>query len=251
MLAKRIIPCLDVAHRRVVKGRHFRDLVDQGDPAELAEAYASAGADELVFLDIDATVEGRATLIDLVTQVARRVFIPLTVGGGIRTTDDMRELLRAGADKVSIQTAAVAHPELVKAAAARFGSQCVVVAIDAQRCGPGWVVLTHGARQGTGLDAIAWAGELCRLGAGELLVTSIDADGTKSGYDLALTEAIAARVGIPVIASGGAGGPQDIVAVLTEGRADAALAASIFHSGKWSVDTLKAELQAAGVAVRI
>jgi cyclase len=250
MLAKRIIPCLDVAHRQVVKGRHFRTLVDQGDPVGLAAAYGESGADELVFLDIEATVEGRATLVDLVSHVARQVFIPLTVGGGVRTTDDIRELLRAGADKVSIQTAAVADPELVSAAASMFGSQCVVVAIDAQRREQGWEVLTHGARTATGIDAIAWAGELFRLGAGELLVTSVDADGTRSGYDLALTSAIADTVGIPVIASGGAGGPQDIAAVLIEGHADAALAASIFHSGQWTVDALKGELEAAGVPVR-
>ncbi|MGC2191180.1 MAG: imidazole glycerol phosphate synthase subunit HisF [Candidatus Dormiibacterota bacterium] len=250
MLAKRIIPCLDVAHRQVVKGRHFRRLVDQGDPIGLAAAYGESGADELVFLDIEATVEGRATLVDLVTQVARQVFIPLTVGGGVRTTEDIRELLRAGADKVSIQTAAVADPHLVSAAASTFGSQCVVVAIDAQRRPDGWEVLTHGARTATGIDAIAWAGELFRLGAGELLVTSVDADGTRTGYDLALTSAIADTVGIPVIASGGAGSPQDIAAVLIDGHADAALAASIFHSGQWTVDALKGELAAAGVPVR-
>ena len=250
MLAKRIIPCLDVAHGHVVKGRNFRALRDQGDPVELAAAYAAAGADELVFLDIEATVEGRATLIELVAQVARQVFIPLTVGGGVRTTEDIRELLRAGADKVSIQTAAVSNPALVKKSATMFGSQCVVVAIDAQRREQGWELLTHGARVATGLDAIAWARELDRLGAGELLVTSVDADGTRAGYDLALTSAIAESVGIPVIASGGAGGPQDIVAVLTAGHADAALAASIFHSGRWTVDAVKGELEAAGVPVR-
>jgi cyclase len=250
MLAKRIIPCLDVAHRQVVKGRQFRTLVDQGDPVELAGAYARAGADELVFLDIEATIEGRATLVDLVSRVAREVFIPLTVGGGVRTTDDVRELLRAGADKVSIQTAAVADPTLVQAAASLFGSQCVVVAIDAQRRDHGWEVLTHGARKASGLDALDWARELSRLGAGELLVTSVDADGSKAGYDLALTAAIAETVSIPVIASGGAGGPQDMIEVLTEGHADAALAASIFHSGRWTVDAIKVELEAAGVPVR-
>ncbi|HVB52901.1 MAG TPA: imidazole glycerol phosphate synthase subunit HisF [Candidatus Acidoferrales bacterium] len=250
MLAKRIIPCLDVARGRVVKGRHFRNLLDQGDPVQMAAVYAASGADELVFLDIEATVEGRDTLIDLVTEVARQVFIPLTVGGGVRTTEDIRVLLRAGADKVSVQTAAVADPHLVEAAASLFGSQCVVVAIDAQRRGQGWEVLTHGARIPTGLEAVAWARELSRLGAGELLVTSVDADGTKGGYDLALTAAIADSVRIPVIASGGAGGPADLVAVLTEGRADAALAASIFHSGRWTVTGVKAELEAAGVPVR-
>ncbi|HUY10383.1 MAG TPA: imidazole glycerol phosphate synthase subunit HisF [Candidatus Dormibacteraeota bacterium] len=250
MLAKRIIPCLDIAHRRVVKGHQFGGLVDQGDPVDLAASYAEAGADELVFLDIEATVEGRATLIDLVTQLARRVFIPLTVGGGVRTTQDIRDLLRAGADKVSIQTAAVGNPSLVSSAASSFGSQCVVVAIDTRRREQGWEVYTHGARRATGLDAVAWAAKLCRLGAGELLVTSVDADGTNAGYDLALTAAISDSVSIPVIASGGAGGPQDLVAVLTEGRADAALAASIFHSGRWTVAAIKDELRAAGVAVR-
>jgi cyclase len=250
MLAKRIIPCLDVARGRVVKGRHFRDLIDQGDPVQMAARYAESGADELVFLDIEATVDGRGALIELVTRVARQVFIPLTVGGGIRTTEDMRTLLRAGADKVSVQTAAVADPNLIKAAASQFGSQCVVVAIDAQRRQQGWEVLTHGARVSTGLDAVAWAGELSRLGAGELLITSVDSDGTRAGYDLALTSAIADSIRIPVIASGGAGGPEDMVAVLTEGHADAALAASIFHTGRWTVDAVKAELEAAGVPVR-
>lgn len=250
MLAKRVIPCLDVAGGRVVKGRHFRALIDQGDPVALAEAYAADGADELVFLDIEATVDGRATLLDLVRRVARQVFIPLTVGGGVRSADDIRDLLRAGADKASIQTAAVNDPELVSRAARAFGSQCVVVAIDAGRRGPGWQLHTHGARVPTGIDAVAWAVRMQELGAGELLLTSIDADGTRQGYDLEFTRAVADRVSIPVIASGGAGQPQDLVAVFQEGHADAALAASIFHQDRWSIAAVKAELAAAGVAVR-
>ena len=250
MLAKRVIPCLDVAGGRVVKGRHFRTLVDQGDPVALAQAYAAAGADELVFLDIEATVEGRATLLELVRRVARQVFIPLTVGGGVRSADDIRDVLRAGADKASIQTAAVADPDLVSRAARAFGSQCVVVAIDAGRRGPGWQLHTHGARVPTGIDAVAWAVRMQELGAGELLLTSIDADGTRQGYDLEFTRAVADRVSIPLIASGGAGQPQDLVAVFQEGHADAALAASIFHQDRWSIAAVKAELAAAGVAVR-
>lgn len=250
MLTKRIIPCLDVAGRRVVKGLHFRAMLDQGDPVSRAAQYARDGADELVFLDIEATPLGRATMVDLVANVARQVFIPLTAGGGVRTTSDIRELLRAGADKVSIQTAAVSNPGLVQEAAQLFGSQCVVVAIDARRRGDGWELLTHGARVVTGRDPIAWACQLCELGAGELLLTSIDADGTKAGYDLELTAAIARAVDIPVIASGGAGGPGDMIDVLTHGHADAALAASIFHTGRWTVDQLKGELAKAGVPVR-
>jgi cyclase len=250
LLAKRVIPCLDVAGGRVVKGLHFKGLRDQGDPVELAALYARDGADELVFLDIDATLEGRATLVELVRRVAREIFIPLTVGGGVRATSDIRDLLRSGADKVSIQTAAVNNPDLIGESARLFGSQCVVVAIDAVRDGDKWRVFTHGARVATGLDAVAWAAEVAERGAGELLLTSVDADGTKAGYDVSLTREIADTVGIPVIASGGAGHPRDLVAVLTEGRADAALAASIFHTGKWTVGQVKEALAAAGVEVR-
>lgn len=251
MLTKRIIPCLDVAGGRVVKGTQFRRLRDQGDPVERARAYADEGADELVLLDINATTESRSATLEMVTRVARELSIPFTVGGGVRSESDFRDLLRAGADKVGVQTAAVTRPELVARAAAIFGSQCVVASIDARRNRQGWEVYTHGARRATGLDALEWARELERLGAGELLVTSIDADGGTSGYDLELTRAVADGVGIPVIASGGAGGPQDLVAVLTAGRADAALAASIFHSGQWTVAAVKAHLHSEGVVVRL
>lgn len=250
MLAKRVIPCLDVAGGRVVKGIHFKVLRDQGDPVELAALYARDGADELVFLDIDATLEGRATLAHLVRRVAREIFIPLTVGGGVREASDIRDLLRSGADKVSIQTAAVNNPDLINDSARLFGSQCVVVAIDAVRDGDRWRVFTHGARVATGLDAVEWAREVAARGAGELLLTSVDADGTKAGYDVSLTRAIADTVGIPIIASGGAGHPRDLAAVLTEGRADAALAASIFHTGTWTIKQVKEELAQAGVEVR-
>ncbi len=251
MLFKRIIPCLDVAGGRVVKGTHFRSLRDQGDPAELARVYSEEGADELVFLDIEATPDDRATLVDLVAKVARQIFIPLTVGGGVRSSADIRKLLRAGADKVSIQTAALQRPTLISEAAREFGSQCVVVAIDAQRCEQGWQVFTHGGRTASGMDALAWARQAEVLGAGELLLTSIDADGTCGGYDLKLTRAVADSVSIPLIASGGAGGPEDLIAVLTTGGADAALAASIFHSGQWPIGRLKARLDEGGVAVRL
>ncbi len=251
MLTKRIIPCLDVAGGRVVKGRKFRYLKDRGDPVELARRYAQGGADELVFLDIAATTEGRETMVELVARVARELFIPFTVGGGIRSKDDVKRLLRAGADKVAIQTAAVNRPALVTEAAEVFGAQCVVVSIDAQRHSRGWEIFTHGAVRRTGLDALRWAVEVEQLGAGELLVTSIDADGGRGGYDLELTRSIADRVGIPVIASGGAGGPEDLLAVLTEGHADAALAASIFHSGDWTISEVKTALRSGGVAVRL
>lgn len=250
MLARRIIPCLDVAAGRVVKGRHFASLRDQGDPVELARAYASEGADELVLLDIDATQEGRGTMVELVSRVARELFIPFTVGGGIGGEADILALLRAGADKISIQTAAVRSPGLVSRAAREFGSQCVVVAVDALRQECGWEVFTHGGRRSTGRDALAWARELEGRGAGELLLTSIDADGTGAGYDLELTRAVSGTVSIPVIASGGAGGPDDLSAVFRQGRADAALAASIFHSGGWTVAQIKERLAAAGIPVR-
>ncbi len=250
MLSKRIIPCLDVAGGRVVKGQHFLSLKDQGDPVTLACQYARAGADELVFLDITATPEARRTLASLVGEVAKELFIPFTVGGGIGSESDIRRLLRAGADKVSIQTAAVRTPLLVSRAAASFGSQCLVVAIDALRHEQGWELVTHGGRVATGIDALTWARQVEQLGAGELLLTSIDADGSRAGYDLDLTRAVADSVRIPVIASGGAGRPEDLVDVFLAGHADAALAASIFHSGKWTICEVKAHLQAADVAVR-
>jgi cyclase len=251
MLLKRIIPCLDTARGRVVKGTHFQQLRDQGDPVALARTYSEDGADELTFLDIDATPEGRATLVELVERTAHEVFIPLTVGGGIREVDEIRILLRAGADKVSIQTAAVQRPELITEGARAFGSQCIVVAIDAKRVGDAWIVFTHGGRTVTELDAVGWAIEAQRRGAGEILLTSIDADGTRAGYDIELTRAVVDAVQIPVIASGGAGHPKDLVAVLTEGKADAALAASIFHTGAFPIPQTKAYLASQGVPVRI
>ncbi len=251
MLLKRIIPCLDVAGGRVVKGTHFRDLRDQGDPVAMARAYSEQGADELVFLDIEAAPQQRATLIDVVERTAREVFIPFTVGGGIREVDEIRTLLRAGADKVSIQTAAVQRPELISEAARQFGSQCIVIAIDARReADDWWQVYTYGGRQPTGLDAIKWAQAAEQRGGGEILLTSIDADGTRRGYDIALTRAVAEAVQIPVIASGGAGHPRDLVAVLTEGRADAALAASIFHEDAFPIPQTKHYLKEHGVPVR-
>jgi cyclase len=251
MLFKRIIPCLDVAQGRVVKGTHFVSLRDQGDPVEFARRYSRDGADELVFLDIEAAPEGRATLIELVERTAAEVFIPFTVGGGIREADEIRLLLRAGADKVSIQTAAVQRPELITEGARAFGSQCIVVAIDARRTGEGrWEVTTHGGRKPAGIDAVAWASEAEERGAGEILLTSIDADGTRAGYDLELTRAVVDAVQIPVIASGGAGHPRDLAQVLTAGGADAALAASIFHSGAFPVPQVKQYLADHGVPVR-
>jgi cyclase len=251
MLLKRIIPCLDTARGRVVKGTHFQQLRDQGDPVALARTYSEDGADELTFLDIDATPEGRATLVELVERTAHEVFIPLTVGGGIREVDEIRILLRAGADKVSIQTAAVQRPELITEGARAFGSQCIVVAIDAKRVDDAWIVFTHGGRTLTELDAVGWAIEAQRRGAGEILLTSIDADGTRAGYDIELTRAVVDAVQIPVIASGGAGHPKDLVAVLTAGKADAALAASIFHTGAFPIPQTKAYLASQGVPVRI
>lgn len=253
MLRRRVIPCLDVADGRVVKGTRFVDLVDEGDPAELAERYASEGADEIVFLDISAAPEGRATLLDVVTRTAQRSFVPLTVGGGVRTDRDFRDVLRAGADKVSLNTAAVADPSLIGTCAARFGRQAVVVAIDARRRTdgrPGWDVLVKGGRETTGLDAIAWAERAVALGAGELLVTSMDRDGTRSGYDTELLRAITSRVGVPVIASGGAAGPEDFIAAVRDGGADAVLAASIFHRRIHSIGAIKDAMAAAGLPVR-
>jgi cyclase len=253
MLAKRIIPCLDVTGGRVVKGTHFLDLRDAGDPVALAARYDAAGADELVFLDITASAEGRGTMVAVVERTAEQVFIPLTVGGGISALDDVRRLLQAGADKVSINTAAVQRPVFIAEAAERFGSQCIVLAIDAKRRpdGQGWEVYTHGGRRATGLDAVAWAIRGAALGAGEILLTSMDADGTKAGYDLALTRAIARAVPVPVIASGGAGTLEDLRAALVEGEADAALAASIFHYGTHTIAEAKRYLAAHGVTVRL
>ncbi len=251
MLAKRIIPCLDVTAGRVVKGTKFLDLRDAGDPVECAKAYDRQGADELVFLDITASVDDRATMADVVSRTAEQCFMPLTVGGGIRTVEDFRTMLLAGADKVSVNTAAIKNPQLVADAAVAFGSQCVVVAIDAKRDGPGkWRVYTHGGRNPTELDAVAWAAEVARLGAGEILLTSMDADGTCGGYDIELTAAVSDAVRIPVIASGGAGELSHMAEVLAHGRADAVLAASIFHFGKHTIGEAKDFLAGHGVPVR-
>ena len=252
MLRRRVIPCLDVADGRVVKGTNFVDLVDEGDPPELAERYAAEGADELVFLDITAAPERRATLLDIVERTARRAFIPLTVGGGVRTVTEMRDVLRAGADKVSLNTAAVADPMLIARCAGRFGRQAVVVAIDARATVPGaWEVVVKGGREATGLDAVAWAERAVDVGAGELLVTSIDRDGTGTGFDNDLLRAITSRVGVPVIASGGAAGPADFVAAVRDGGADAVLAASIFHRRIHSIADVKSAMAAAGLLVRL
>lgn len=250
MLAKRIIPCLDIKDGRVVKGVNFVNLRDAGDPVEQSRLYDEQGADELVFLDISATNEGRRTTLDLVSRVAETVFMPLTVGGGIREVDDMRDLLLAGADKVSVNSAAVKRPELLSEGAARFGAQCIVLAIDARRNGGGWEVHVNGGRVPTGLDAIQWAVRGVELGAGEILLTSMDADGTLSGYDIELTRTVCDRVSVPVIASGGAGMSLHFAEVLTSGKADAALAASLFHDGKLRIPDLKKELQGWHVPVR-
>jgi cyclase len=252
LLAKRIIPCLDVRDGRVVKGVNFVNLRDAGDPVEQARAYDAGGADELVFLDISATAEGRATVVDMVRRVADGIFLPFAVGGGIRATADMRNILLAGADKVSLNSAAVRRPELLSEGADLFGSQCIVLAIDARQTGEGrWEVYVDGGRTPTGLDAMEWAARGVELGAGEILLTSMDRDGTRAGYDLALTRAAADAVNVPLIASGGAGTPRDFIDVLAEGGADAALAASLFHDGILEIGALKAELKAAGVPVRI
>ncbi|WP_374686369.1 imidazole glycerol phosphate synthase subunit HisF [Promineifilum sp.] len=253
MLAKRIILCLDVNNGRVVKGVNFVELRDAGDPVEQARFYDAEGADELVFLDITATHEARATVMAMARAVADQVFIPFTVGGGIRTVEDMRAILRAGADKVSINSAAVRQPELITAGATEFGSQAIVVAIDARRRldGAGWEVYVSGGRTPTGLDALAWAREAAACGAGELLLTSMDGDGTQTGYDVALTRAVAEAVNIPVIASGGAGTPEHFAEALTAGRADAALAASLFHYRQLSIRQVKAYLHERGVPVRL
>jgi imidazole glycerol-phosphate synthase subunit HisF len=250
-LARRVIPCLDVDAGRVVKGTQFVDLRDAGDPAELAARYDAEGADELVFLDITASHEVRAILLDAVRRTADALFIPLTVGGGLRTLDDIEAMLRAGADKVSLNSAALADPALVTAASERFGEQCIVVAIDARREGEGWGVYTHGGRRPTGRDAIAWAREATDRGAGEVLLTSMDRDGTGDGYDIPLTAAVARAVPVPVIASGGAGHPEHLREVLVEGLADAALAASIFHFAAHPLPATKAYLRDHEVPVRI
>ena len=251
MLAKRVIPCLDVKDGRVVKGVRFLHLRDAGDPVAAAQAYDEQGADELVFLDITASHEGRAIMLDVVRRTAEGIYMPLTVGGGIRGIDDIRALLRAGADKVSLNTAALKQPAVVKEAAERFGSQCIVVAIDAKRENGHWSVWSHGGRRPTGRDALAWVQEAAELGAGEILLTSMDRDGTKDGYDLALTRAVADAVSVPVIASGGAGVLAHLYEGLTLGKADAVLAASIFHFGAYTVREVKAYLRDQGVPVRL
>lgn len=251
MYAKRIIPCLDVKNGRVVKGVSFVNLRDAGDPVECAIAYDKKGADELVLLDITATHEGRGTMLDIVSRVADSIFIPFTVGGGIRTTDDFKELLRAGADKISVNSAAVRNPDLINDAAYKFGSQCVVCAIDAKRTKQGgWEVYLNGGRLPTGIDALAWAEEAVRRGAGEILLTSMDCDGQKQGYDLALTKAVSERVDVPVIASGGAGALEHFYDAFTVGQADAVLAASLFHFNEIPIADLKAYLSEKGIPVR-
>jgi len=250
MLAKRIIPCLDVKDGRVVKGVNFVGLKDAGDPVEIANRYDLEGADEVCFLDIAASHEERKILLDVVERTAEQVFIPLTVGGGIRTLEDIRVLLKAGADKVSINTAAVGDPAFIKKAAGRFGSQCIVVAVDAKRSGRGWKIFTHGGRKATEIDAVAWAKRMEDYGAGEILLTSMDRDGTKEGYDLELTRAISEAVQIPVIASGGAGTLEHLYQGLVEGQADAVLAASIFHYREFSIRQAKEYLRSRGVPVR-
>jgi cyclase len=254
MLAKRILPCLDVNAGRVVKGVNFVDLQDAGDPVELARMYNDAGADELVFLDITATHEDRDTMVDVVYRTAEQVFIPLTVGGGIQSLENIKKLLRAGADKVSVNSSAVRNPDFVNQASDRFGKQCIVVAIDARRRkdqnNPGWDVYVRGGRENTGIDAIKWAKEVAQRGAGELLVTSMDGDGTQAGYDLELTRTIAEQVEIPVIASGGAGNCHHIYEALTEGKAEAALLASLLHYGQLTIAEVKAYLQEHQVPVR-
>jgi cyclase len=253
MFTKRIIPCLDVHAGRVVKGVNFVDLRDAGDPVEIAKAYDKAGADELVFLDITASSDARNTVVDMVRKVAECVFIPFTVGGGIRTVDDFRAILREGADKISVNSAAIMRPELISEAADKFGSQCVVLAIDAKRRpdGSGWNIYKNGGRVDMHIDAVEWAMKAERLGCGEILLTSMDCDGTKNGYDLELTRTIAENVGIPVIASGGAGNMQHFKDALTDGKADAALAASLFHYKELEIRQVKEYLRAEGVSVRL
>ena len=266
MLAKRIIPCLDVTGGRVVKGVNFVELRDAGDPVEIAARYNEQGADELTFLDITATSDDRGLILHMIEAVASQVFIPLTVGGGVRTVDDVRRLLNAGADKTSFNSAAIANPQVIADASGKYGAQCIVVAIDAKRrsaadvkrmtlagqeIGPGWDVFSHGGRKNTGIDAVLWAVEMARRGAGEILLTSMDRDGTKSGFDLELTRAVSDAVGVPVIASGGVGTLDDLVNGIKIGGADAVLAASIFHYGEFTVGQAKARMAAAGIPVRI
>ncbi len=250
-LAKRIIPCLDVDRGRVVKGVNFVGIRDAGDPVEIARRYDQQGADEVTFLDITASSDDRETLVHVVEQVASEVFIPLTVGGGIRTLADVRRMLNAGADKVSINTAAVFNPEFVREATGHFGNQCIVVAIDAKRVGEGWEIFTHGGRKPTGIDAVAWARRMADYGAGELLLTSMDRDGTKIGFDLELTRAVSEAVEVPVIASGGVGNLAHLAAGVLEGKADAVLAASIFHFGEYTIEQAKRQMQAQGIEVRL
>lgn len=256
MLAKRIIPCLDVTNGRVVKGVNFVGLRDAGDPVDCAKAYEAQGADELTFLDITASSDGRDTMVDIVRRVAEEVFMPLTVGGGIRTPADVRKMLKAGADKVSFNTAAISNPEILNECSEMFGSQCTVLAIDARRNdandpSKGWTVFTHGGRNATELDAVSWAIEGAKRGAGEILLTSMDADGTKDGYDLELTCAVSEAVNVPVIASGGAGNVQHMVDAVIDGKADAVLAASIFHFGELTIREVKEQMSEAGVEVRL
>ena len=250
-LAKRIIPCLDVDNGRVVKGVNFVDIRDAGDPVEIAGRYNEQGADEITFLDITASHEGRDTTVHTVERIAREVFIPLTVGGGIRKVEDIRQMLNAGADKVGINTAAIDNPDLVREAADRFGSQCIVVAIDARQVGPRWEIFTHGGRNPTGIDAVSWASHMARLGAGEILLTSMDRDGTKDGFDLTLTRAVADAVSIPVIASGGVGNLDHLAEGILEGGADAVLAASIFHFSEYTIPQAKAHMAARGIEMRV
>ncbi len=251
MVTKRIIPCLDVKDGRVVKGINFLDLRDAGNPVEIGAAYSRKGADELVFLDITASFEKRGTLLEIVEKTASSVFIPLTVGGGIKNINDIKDILRAGADKISINTSAVENPRLITESADKFGNQCIVVAIDAKNIGPGnWEVYTYGGRTPTGLSAVKWAQKTVKMGAGEILLTSMDRDGTKSGYDVELTRVISEAVTIPVIASGGAGNLQHLFEVLDEGKADAVLAASIFHYGKYTIRQAKKYLTQKGIPIR-
>lgn len=250
MLAKRIIPCLDVTNGRVVKGVNFVDLIDAGDPVEIAKKYNDQGADELTFLDITASSDNRDLILGIIERVAEQVFIPLTVGGGVRAVNDVRRLLNAGADKVSINTAAINNPSLVSPAADRFGSQCIVVAIDAKKTGNDWEIFTHGGRNPTGLNAISWAKEMVRRGAGELLITSMDKDGTKSGFDNELNAAISSEVDVPIIASGGVGNLDHLVDGIIEGKADAVLAASIFHFGEYTITEAKNHMRHKKIEVR-
>jgi len=251
MLSARVIPCLDVDNGRVVKGVKFKDIRDAGDPVLVAQAYEEQGADELVFLDITASSDNRNTMIDVVKKTADTCFMPLTVGGGIRNVTNMRDMLLAGADKVSVNTAAILNPDIINDASKTFGNQCIVVAIDAKKCPDGWTVYTHGGRKTTSLDAIKWAEEVVSRGAGEILLTSMDMDGTKKGFDLDLTKAVSEAVGVPIIASGGVGNPTHMAEGITKGKASAVLAASIFHFGQCSIAETKREMKQHGIPVRL